>query len=36
MMAMAQKRVLSWVVLGLIVAVAAAATPFIIKKLRGE
>lgn len=32
---MAQKRVVSWVLLGLIVAVAAAATPFILKKLRG-
>mgnify|MGYP006877930655 FL=1 len=33
---MAQKRVLSWVILGLIVAAAAAATPFILKRLRGE
>jgi hypothetical protein len=35
MQAMAQRRVLSWVVVGLIVAVAAVATPFILKKLRG-
>jgi hypothetical protein len=33
---MAQKRVLHWVILGLIVAAAAAVTPFIVRKLRGE
>lgn len=33
---MAQKRVLNCVILGLLVAAAAAATPFILKKLRGE
>ncbi len=32
---MAQKSYVTWVVLGLIVVAAAAATPFILKKLRG-